>query len=228
MKIKFLIPVTADYSEKKQDLLDYLTPLISENTELVFQQITKGFPSVENGLQGMFNGCYVTDNVLNDKTFFDGVYVNCFDDPGVYACRETSKIPVIGPYQAALHTALTLSERVGIIATDRAGILNEERKSRQIGFSGNIAAIDCVDFKVSDIRSEKAALTQKLFDLCCDFVQNHRVTAICLGCTAMFYVVDDLRQHLQDAGIFVNIIEPVSNGVLFLENIIRLGYKNHI
>lgn len=61
MKIKFLIPVTADYSEKKQDLLDYLTPLISENTELVFQQITKGFPSVENELQGMFNGCYVTD-----------------------------------------------------------------------------------------------------------------------------------------------------------------------
>ena len=228
MKIKFLIPVTADYSEKKQDLLTYLTPLISENTELVFQQITKGFPSVENEFQGMFNGCQVVDNVLKDKSLFDGVYVNCFDDPGVYACRETSEIPVIGPYQAALHTALTLSERIGIITTDRTGILNEERKSRQLGFSGSIAAIDCVDFKVSDIRSEKAALTQKLFELCCDFVQNHRVTSICLGCTAMFYVVDDLRRRLQEAKVFVNIIEPVSNAVLFLENMLQLGYKNHI
>lgn len=228
MKIKFLIPVTADYSEKKQDLLDYLTPLISENTELVFQQITKGFPSVENELQEMFNGCQVAENVLNDKSFFDGIYVNCFDDPGVYACRKTSVIPVIGPYQAALHTALTLSDCIGIITTDRAGILSEERKSRQIGLSGNIAVIDCVDFKVSDIRSEKNILTQKLFELCCDFVQNHRVNAICLGCTAMFYVVDDLRRRLQDAGIFVNIIEPVSNAVLFLENIIQLGYKTHI
>lgn len=228
MKIKFLIPVTADYSAKKQDLLAYLSPLLSENTELVFQQITKGFPSVENEYQGMFNGCQVIDNVLKDKSLFDGVYVNCFDDPGVYACREISEIPVIGPYQAALHTAFTLSERIGIITTDRAGILNEERKSRQLGFSGSIAAIDCVDFKVSDIRSEKAVLTQKLFELCCDFVQNHRVTAICLGCTAMFYVVDDLRHRLKDAGVFVNIIEPVSNAVLFLENMLRLGYQNHI
>ena len=113
----------------------------------------------------MFNGRYVTDNVLNDKTFLMAYMSIVSTIPGFMHAGETSKIPVIGPYQAALHTALTLSERVGIITTDRAGILNEERKSRQIGFSGNIAAIDCVDFKVSDIRSEKLHLHKKLFAL---------------------------------------------------------------
>ena len=47
----------------------------------------------------------------------------------VYALREMGLIPAVGPYEAAVTTALSLGERIGIITTDEAGILNEEKKA---------------------------------------------------------------------------------------------------
>ena len=53
-------------------------------------------------IRDRFNGCQVVEEVLQAGESFDGIYVNCFDDPGVYACRELGRLPVIGPYQSAL------------------------------------------------------------------------------------------------------------------------------
>ena len=227
MKIMFLIRVTANFEQKKKEIEGYLKKYIRPDTNIVFRQISKGFPSIESDLQGMFNGCQVVEEVLQAGESFDGIYVNCFDDPGVYACRELGRLPVIGPYQSALSTASVIAERIGIITTDKAGILSEERKAR-LGGTANIVSIRPVNLGVSDIRMEQESVTERLLQLCREMADADRVTAICLGCTAMFYIVDALRERLRQEKICVSIIEPMANAVSFLERMIQQKLVNYV
>lgn len=228
MKILFLIPVTAEYEEKKKDIEVYLEKYIRPDTEIVFRQVTKGFPSVESDLQGLFNGCQVVKEVLRADESFDGVYVNCFDDPGVYACRELGRLPVIGPYQAAIATASVLAEKIGLITTDCAGILSEERKARQNGSLEKIISIRPLNLAVSDIRTQQDAVVEKLLKLCKEMAKTHQISTVCLGCTAMFYVVDQLRRRLRQENIPLNIIEPMANALCFLETMVRQNFVNFV
>ncbi len=154
--------------------------------------------------------------------------MDCFDDPGVYALREMGLIPAVGPYEAAVTTALSLGERIGIITTDQAGILNEEKKARAFGVSERITSIRALDLMVENIKEEKERVLASLADLCADMVQKDRVSVICLGCTAMYYIYDDLLQILSERQIRVNVIEPVLNGCVTLESMVRMGYNNFI
>ena len=228
MKIMFLIPVNTDFTQRKEDISAYLESYISPDMQIEFVQVSQGFLSVESELQGMVNGCHVVKAYLNRWDQFDGVYVNCFDDPGVYPCREIGYLPVIGPYQAAVSTASAIAERIGIITTDVAGILSEERKARKEGVAEKIVSIRPVNLPVSDIRSEQEVLTETLFQLCKEMVEKDRVSAICLGCTAMFYVADKLRDKLQQERVQVNIIEPIANGINVLQTLIRQNLTNAV
>lgn len=229
MKLNIVIPITGDQTEKFEDIKRYLKPHLSQSTSLHFDNIQWGFPSVETELQGMFNGTEIVRHVMRDKgTHYDGVFVDCFDDPGVYACRELGIVPVIGPYQTAMASAQTIAERIGIITTDESGRLNEERKAKAMGFADSLVSIRALDMEVSDIRNNPQKVLTRLIELCRNMVERDRVHAICLGCTAMFYIADELKKMLLAEHLNVNIIEPILNGVLTLENIVRMGYNNYV
>lgn len=229
MELKFIIPITGNQEVKFSEIGTYLKPYLHPETHIQFTNLVKGFSSVETELAGMFNGTEVVMDIYRkNSTDFHGVFIDCFDDPGVYACREIGKFPVIGPYQAAISTALSLAERIGIITTDEAGILNEEKKARSMGLENRIVSVQAVDLPVAGIRDEKEKVLSDLEELCKKMVNQDRVSAICLGCTAMFYVSDELKSRLYKNGIRVNIIEPILNGVLTLENIVRMGYNNFV
>ena len=229
MKIKVLVPVTGDFGKEFIEMTKYLKPYLMPDTQLVFENLHYGFSSVETETGGMFNGAQVVMKVLSDNTQeCQGVLVDCFDDPGVYACREMGKVPVVGPYQASVTAALMLAERIGIITTDQAGILNEEKKARDQGLTQRIVSIRSLDLMVADIRAEKEKVLADLELLCEKMVREDRVSAICLGCTAMYYVVEELRQRLKAKDIHVNIIEPFLCGILSLETMLRQGFDNYI
>ncbi|MCI9640319.1 MAG: hypothetical protein HFE72_09415 [Emergencia sp.] len=228
MKLKFIIPVVGDFSAYSEELAAYLKPYLTAETELEFSSLQYGFETVETELAGMVNGSQVVMSVRENAEDFDGVFVDCFDDPGVYALREMGLIPAVGPYEAAVTTALSLGERIGIITTDQAGILNEEKKARAFGVSERITSIRALELMVENIKEEKERVLASLADLCADMVQKDRVSVICLGCTAMYYIYDDLLQILSERQIRVNVIEPVLNGCVTLESMVRMGYNNFI
>ncbi len=228
MKLLFLIPVTAEYEYRKRQIKAYLRRYLNPDTVIEFAQISKGFTSIESDLQGIYNGCQVVDLVKNQGKNYDGVYINCFDDPGVSACRELGTVPVIGPYQAAIYSALTLADKIGIITTDAAGIIHEERKAKQIGMMENIVSIAPVGLEVSDIREKQELLADRLILICKKMSEEQGIKAICLGCTGMFYIIDMLKEKLKQEQISVTIIEPMVNAIKFLETMVMLGYDNSV
>ncbi len=65
--------------------------------------------------------------------------VACFSDPGLHAARETTRKPVLGIAESGLLTALTLGDRVGVIAILAGSIPRHSRFIRAMGIEGRIA-----------------------------------------------------------------------------------------
>ena len=126
MKLKLLIPATNIPDGLFAEIEDFLRIYLPEDCQVAFDSLQYGFPSVENELSGMVNGAQAAVQLYKEKEELQGVFIDCFDDPGVYQCREMLEVPVVGAYSAAISTALQCAERIGIITTDEAGILNEE------------------------------------------------------------------------------------------------------
>ncbi len=233
MKLEIIVPIISEDAQEMEqmceDMNEYLRKYLLPGTELRFSHLQRGFPFIETELQGMINGAVATVDVYRKiSPDIDGVFMDCFDDPGVYACREIGRLPVIGPYQAAILSAANLSDRIGIITTDEAGILNEEKKAREIGMTDHIASIRALDVSVENILEEKEKIAAAMVDLCVQMVKEDRVGAICLGCTGMFYVYDALKRGLREKKTDVVILEPLLNGIITLETMVRLGYTNHV
>jgi allantoin racemase len=206
---------------------EYIRASLRPDTKVAFSFVERGFPSIESELHGVVNGAGIVKLAQNARNGgADGIFVNCFDDPAVYACREFLDIPVFGGYQPAMLTAMALSERVGVLTTDSAGILSEERKARLSGFESRVACIKAVDMGVLDLMLESAELLSRLRGACKDLYHTHGVGAAILGCTGMHGIIRSLREAMSKDDCPITIIEPLQNGLKFLEHIIEQGYTN--
>ncbi|MDY4105625.1 MAG: aspartate/glutamate racemase family protein [Oscillospiraceae bacterium] len=222
MKLTIIIPVTGEIANDVTGCRSALTPLLSVDTELEFLGLDRGFPTIESETQALVNGAEVLRAAAAAyKQGSDGIFVDCFDDPGVYACRELLPIPVVGGHAPAMHTAALLSDRYAVLTTDRAGILNEERKARAAGFTP--AAIRCVDMGVLDLEQHTQALLDRLEPVCRELWERERITAVVLGCTGMFAAAPALQRRLTTQGIPMQVVEPFTAGVTELERLVRLG-----
>ena len=155
MKIKLLIPATGIPETVFQEINVFLNNYAENDCQIVFESLRYGFPSVENELSGMVNGAQAAMQVQHQSADIQGLLIDCFDDPALYQCREMLPIPVVGAYHAAICTALQCAERIGIITTDEAGILNEEKKARENGCAERVVSIRALDVSVAEIISNR-------------------------------------------------------------------------
>ncbi len=228
MKIKLLIPATGIPETVFQEINVFLNNYAENDCQIVFESLRYGFPSVENELFGMVNGAQAAMQVQHQSADIQGLLIDCFDDPALYQCREMLPIPVVGAYHAAICTALQCAERIGIITTDEAGILNEEKKARENGCAERVVSIRALDVSVAEIISNRQKVLKALTALCVRMVREDRVSCICLGCTAMFSIYEDLRRNLAKAEISVSVIEPTVNAMLTLQNMIKMNLTTHV
>ena len=179
MRIK-IIDAVVKSSDRLRTNDKYIRESLRPDTEIDYAHMSKGFPSVECDLHAAFNKPQIIASAIQaERDGFDGIFINCFDDPGVYECREVLSIPVFGGYVPAMMTALSLAERVAIITTDKFGILSEERKARMLGVSERVAAIVPVELGVLELQSNPEALAERVADVCCTLYETERVGAVC-------------------------------------------------
>lgn len=183
MKLKVIHPVPYIDPGFAAATEAYLREAVLPDTELEFMYVEKGYLSIETAAQDIVNGAEIVKAVMDlQEDGCDGIFINCFDDPALIAAREVSKKPVLGPYGSAVSLAGLLGEKVGIITTDEYGITCEERKARDYGFEGRIAAIKPVDLTVLNLQDKE--LIRRIVKCCLEF-EKERVTTVVLGCTGM-------------------------------------------
>lgn len=227
MKIKIIEPVL---KTRNTDLMDgeyeYIISSLAENTEVDIEYLGYGSESVESVTEQSF----AIPEILRiskkaEEEGFDGIFIDCFADPGVFPSREIVKIPVFGGFIPSMAMGSTLGENIAILATSDNFRKNLEKTVKSSSFSNSIVSLNYLNLTVLELLNRNTTL-DKLVESCKTIVKRDKVDVIVLGCTVMFYLVDELRSRLKDEKIGVQIVEPKRTGLKTLGLIIEMNHSN--
>jgi len=96
--------------------LDEIRPLERADLQVTHTLISAGPASIESEFD---EALAVPDTIRRaidaEHSGANAILIDCMGDPGLHACREAVKIPVLGPCQTALHTAGVLGHRFAFV-----------------------------------------------------------------------------------------------------------------
>src|ERR1700674_1447969 len=126
-------------------------------------------------------GHAVLDTYAREGRGADAVVIACFGDPGLFALRELSPIPVIGMAEASCHLASTLGRKFSIVTGGhRWGPMLEEFVAA-IGLATNLASVRTVDALGADIAAKHAHALEGLALACRQAAQEDGAEVVILG-----------------------------------------------
>jgi Asp/Glu/hydantoin racemase len=115
----------------------------------------------------------------------DAVYLACFGDPGLAACKEVSPVPVIGMAEAACIEAARDGRRFAIVT---GGVLWKpmlEEFVATLGLSQQLAAVRTIAPTGGDIARDPDAALALLADACTACATNDSADVVILGGAAL-------------------------------------------
>lgn len=221
MKIAEIIPCINVSEKEFKEEKEYLSNFISSDVRLDIFDVEEGV----NGIETEIHTAIATKGIIAkclelEKKGYDGIFVSCFDDPGVKAARECVNIPVIGPCESSLSIALNIADRISIITAVDEGITCIEKSVRMYGFGNRVSSVKSVNVHLVDLSTD-TYLPRKLAENAVKAILEDGAQAIILGCTAMASVVNEMREILEKEKIDIPVIEPGSVCISLLETMVR-------
>ncbi|KRC76629.1 Asp/Glu/Hydantoin racemase [compost metagenome] len=113
-----------------------------------------------------------------------GYVIACFSDPGLHAVREATPKPVLGISECGMLTALTLGQRVGVIAILRQSLPRHGRLFGAAGLSARVAAELPLDLGVVEL-SDQSRTRERLLQVGRRLRDEHQADVLVLGCAGM-------------------------------------------
>lgn len=224
VRILNLIPVITDIWN--DDMQKYVTRGLLPDTEVISRRITCGPASIECE----YDAAFALPDIIfmskaAEKEGFDGIFVNCFDDPGVRAVREAVNIPVFGGFEPAVLYALGIADTAGIITVLPNGVPKVRENVGKAGLQYRIPSIRYVDIPVLDLEDSKKLIAALIIEGE-KAVKEDGVEVLILGCTAMVGVKEAVEAGLKAKGYHITLIEAAQASLFMLETYIRLKW-NH-
>lgn len=143
---------------------------------------------------------------LKQRASGDVFMVGCFADPGLENARQATDRPVIGIQQAAIHAALAIGDKFGIIALSESAIRRHTANIAKMNltdrFAGELALPN-----LSAFSSGGAAVVDSMADIAAE-LSRAGADSVILGCAGMSPIK---RVVEEKAG--VRIIDPVATGL---------------
>ena len=208
MADRALIVINPNSSETVTAGIDAaIDPLRSLGMPLRCETLTSGPPGIESQAQSDRVIAPLLDFAATLAPKALGYVIACFGDPGVWALRDETDLPVVGIQEAAIATALTLVQRFGVISILPASIPRHHRSYAAMGVSSRVAGDRALGRGVaalSDTPQTQAALVETGRLLC----NEDGAEALILGGAGMA----SYRPALEDA-LGVPVIAPCQAAV---------------
>jgi Asp/Glu/hydantoin racemase len=149
---------------------------------------------------------------------YSAFVIACFSDPGVHALRELTPKPVLGIAECALLTALTLGQKLGVIAILRQSVARHLRYIGAMGLNDRLAAELPLGLGVSELADPSTTFT-RMSEVGRKLRDDHGADVIVMGCAGMA----PYRKPLEDA-LGVPVVEPTQAAVAMAIGRVRLGW----
>jgi allantoin racemase len=148
---------------------------------------------------------------------FDAIVIACFGDPGLFAAREVSDVPVVGIAEASFALAMSLGHRFGVVATIDRAVPGTWDLLHHYGIAGRCAAVEASGAEVLEI-DEDPDRTLVAIEAAGRRAVERGAEVLTLGCCAMLSTRATLEERLG-----VPVVEAVPASVMLAESLIRLG-----
>ena len=183
-KPKSLIVINPNSSQMVTDAIDLaINPLRGFGTPVRCLTLAEGPLGIESQKQADLTIAPMLD-LAAAQTDAAGYVIACFGDPGLYALRDQTPLPVVGIQQAAVMTALTLGQRFGVIAILPNSIPRHMRAFGAMGALGRLAGDRALGLTVADLADERVSL-EAMIATGCKLRDGDGADVLIKGCAGM-------------------------------------------
>ena len=183
-KLKSLIVINPNSSQTVTDAIDLaINPLRRFGTPVRCLKLAEGPLGIESQKQADLTITPMLD-LAAAQTDAAGYVIACFGDPGLYALRDQTPLPVVGIQQAAVMTALTLGQRFGVIAILPNSIPRHMRAFGAMGVLGRLAGDRALGLTVADLADERLSL-EVMIATGCKLRDEDGADVLIMGCAGM-------------------------------------------
>ena len=221
MHIRVILPVIGEslLEHVRSEVVGWAAP----DTKVDVVSLARGTASIESEYDEALAAPGILQRIEEASADgVDGVFITCFGDPGVHAAREVIDAPVVGGFEPAMLTALSLGENIGIITVLPNVVPMLDSLARRYTIERRIGTIRVIDLPVLGLE-DREVLMNRLFEQASDAVTKREADVIVLGCTGMLGVAAELRDRLAANGLPVPVVDPTGAAVTWLESCVRLG-----
>ena len=170
----------------------YVMSFVPPGSEIGNLTPRHGTHSVESHVDEAYNAPFILEQVVraNDEGY-DAIVIDCACDPVLDAAREISKIPVVAPRNSALHLALTLGTKFGIVTVQGNSLKKcMEAGVRKEGLESFCSGVRYLKMPVLDIPTNPEKTQEELLQLCKISIEEDGADVIVLGCTGLSHEID--------------------------------------
>ena len=216
-----IIVINPNSSEQVTDGIDVALEDLRADTNAEFECLTlaDGPPGIETQHHVdsvVMPLCRMIENHDNRASAF---VLACFSDPGLQAAREVTRKPVLGIAESGLLTALTLGDRIGVIAILAGSIARHSRFIRAMGIEGRIAGELPVGLGVAELADEDVTY-KRMTETGKRLAEEKGADVLVMGCAGMARY----RTRLEDA-LGLPVIDPTQAAAGMAVTAARLGYR---
>lgn len=224
MKLMDVIPVSAKNLAKNKDLT-YTTKFLHADTTVDVCQIEEGAVTIECEYDEALNAPHAVELCIQaEQNGYQGCFIDCFGDPGVRAARECVDIPVFGGFEPAIHIALGLGDRIGIVTVLKNIYAMLRGNVAKAHLGGRVVSIRSIDIPVLELHQLDKVINA-MVNTSIRMIEEDGVEVIVTGCTGMVGVTEGIKQGLLDNGYDIPVIESCQAAFLMLELYARMGLK---
>ncbi len=216
MRILVVNPNTSE--EMTRDIEAEARRYARPGTEIETTSPAWGPRSIEGHFEEELAAVATLETIRERADAFDGVVIACFGDPGLFAAREISPVPVVGIAEAAMLTACTVAHRFAIVTVLPRVRPMIEDTVRRVGLETRCASVRTTPLSVLDCERDPSAAGREIAKAARAAIEEDGAEAICLGCAGMGPL-----DKVVEREIGVPVLDGVACAVKLVEGIVDYG-----
>ena len=219
--MKTLFVINPNSSEKVTVGIEQaVRPLASHEIPIKCLTLAEGPPGIENQMQADLTIAPMLA-LAGAQENAAGFVIACFGDPGLHALRDMVDVPVVGIQEAAVSFALTLGQRVGVIAILPASIPRHLRAFGAMGVLDRLAGDRALGLGVAELADAERTLSG-MIETGRTLRDVDGADVLIMGCAGMA----GYRAALEDA-LGLPVVEPCQAAAAMALSQIALGYSRN-
>lgn len=169
--------------------VDNLNRIKRPDTEFDFVNIADVYPLHNN--QWLYFKYMCTDGTLErvmeaEAQGYDGVFISCNLDIGLYEARQLVNIPVTATLESAALTAHMMGARFSLLSVDYQNGEIQRKLLEQYGLAGKLASVRSFDIDANDLyldKTGKDTIIDRVLSVARRCVQEDGAELLIPGCT---------------------------------------------